>query len=84
MWYGGDDFGTQNVEHVDGNMKKVRSYPPFWTCFWLFEKTKTFKKVRALFLSPELEKSVHEGFGAQAGSEQHGLFFQARAIEIVF
>ena len=68
MWYGGDEFGTENVEHIDGKMKKVRSCAPFWTSFWSFEKTLTFKKVRTLFRSPELEKSVHEGFGAQAQS----------------
>ena len=59
MWSGGEDFGSENVEHIDEKLKKVSSCPPFWTSFWPFGKTLTFKKVRTRFRPLELEKTVH-------------------------
>ena len=86
LWSGGDDFGSENAEHIDEKLKKVSSCPPFWTSFWPFEKTLTFKKVRTTFRSLELEKTVRVFWASltELGRQiVHDHFFRARATEKV-
>ena len=86
MWSGGEDFGSEIVEHIDEKLKKVSSCPPFEGAFDRLKKHWLSKKLEQHFGRSSLKKQSVLFWASltELGRQiVHDHFFRARATEKV-